>query len=85
MALFFIDYDLRNARDYQTLYDELARFNAVHVLESCWCFNRFNITASGLRDHFKQFIDSDDGLLITEVDATKWATWNAIKTPKALT
>ena len=35
MALFFLSYDLRNKRDYQPLYDELKKFNAVRMLESC--------------------------------------------------
>ena len=29
MATYFIDYDLRNSRDYQKLYDELEKFDAV--------------------------------------------------------
>jgi hypothetical protein len=82
VTLFFLDYDLRKARNYQPLYDELKRFGAVRVLESSWCFKRFNTTASGLRDHFKQFIDSDDGLSV--VEATDWATYNAKGTPKDL-
>ena len=82
MALYFLDYDLRKTRNYQPLYDELANFQAVRVLESSWCFNRFNTSAAGLRDHFKQFIDSDDGLSVVEV--TDWATRNALGTPKGL-
>lgn len=82
MALFFLDYDLRKARNYQLLYDELANFKAVRVLESSWCFNQFNTTCAGLRDHFKKFIDSDDGLSVVEV--TDWAAYNALGTPKDL-
>lgn len=82
MALFFLDYDLRKARDYKSLYDELAKFNAVRVLESSWCFKRFNTDCANLRDHFKQFIDSDDGLSI--VEANNWATYNASGTPNDL-
>lgn len=62
MPLFFLEYDLRNRRDYQPLYDELDRYGAVRILESLWCFKRFQTTAAGLRDHFKQYIDNDDGL-----------------------
>lgn len=82
MALYFLDYDLRKARDYQALYNELANFKAVRVLESSWCFNRFNTNATGLRDHFKQFIDADDGLSVVEV--TDWATYKALGTPTNL-
>lgn len=82
MALYFLTYDLRNNRDYQKLYDELKSFNAVKVLESTWCFNRINTTASNLRDYFKGFIDSDDGLLIDE--SNSWATSNTDGTPNDL-
>lgn len=61
MALYFLSYDLRNKRDYQPLYDELKKFNAVRMLESCWCFKRINTNAKGLRDYFKKFVDGDDG------------------------
>lgn len=82
MALFFLDYDLRKQRNYQGLYDELTRFKAVRMLESSWCFNRVNTSATDLRDHFKQFIDADDGLWVAEV--TDWATYKVLKTPNAL-
>ncbi len=82
MALFFISYDLRKGRDYQKLYDELNSFSAVRILESIWCFKRFNIDAAGLRDHFKKFIDSDDGLVVSEV--INWATFKTLKTPNDL-
>jgi hypothetical protein len=82
MALYFLDYDLRKAKNYQLLYEELARFNAVRVLKSQWCFHRFNTTVKNLRDHFKQFIDNDDGLSIAEV--SDWATYAAEKTPNDL-
>ena len=83
MALYFLSYDLRKPRrNYQPLYDELSDFEAVRVLESLWCFNRVNTSASGLRNYFKQFIDSDDGLCVTEV--SDWATRNALGTPKDL-
>ena len=82
MALYFLTYDLRNSRDYQKLYDELAKYHAVRVLESTWCFNRVETTAPGLRDYFRNYIDSDDGLLI--VESNEWATCKTNKTPKNL-
>ncbi|HLN33025.1 MAG TPA: hypothetical protein VK395_35170 [Gemmataceae bacterium] len=82
MALYFLDYDLRNQRDYQRLYDELAKFSAERILESLWCFNRVNTTAEGLRNHFKQFIDNDDAICVSEV--VNWATSRTLATPKAL-
>lgn len=82
MALYFLEYDLRNRRNYQTLYDELADFNGVRILESIWCFKRVGASAEGLRDHFRKFVDSDDGLMISEVNT--WASLNVINTPNAL-
>lgn len=82
MTLYFLDYDLRKKRDYQTLYDELTKFNAVRILESSWCFKRANTSCKGLRDYFKQFIDADDGLCVAEV--TDWATYKTLGTPNDL-
>lgn len=82
MALYFLSYDLRKSRDYQKLYDELEKFKAVKILESHWCFNRSDISAKGLRDYFKKFIDGDDGLSVSEVK--EWATSNTLGTPKDL-
>lgn len=82
MALYFLEYDLRKQKDYQKLYDELEKFDAVRMLASSWCFNRINTTAAGLRDHFQQFIDDDDGLFVSEVNS--WATRNTKGTPKDL-
>jgi hypothetical protein len=88
MALFFLSYDLRNKRDYQPLYDELEKFNAVRVLESCWCFKSIKANAISLRDHFKNFVDGDDGLLISQVaeaDGTyQWASCNLDGSPNKL-
>ena len=88
MALFFLSYDLRNKRDYQPLYDELKKFNAVRMLEACWCFKRINTNAKGLRDYFKQFVDGDDGLLVSqvaEVDGVpQWAGLNLDGNPNEL-
>jgi len=82
MALYFLSYDLRKQRNYQPLYDELARFNAVRVLESVWAFTRINTTAAGLRDYFRQFIDNDDGLLV--IESKDWASWRALGDPNKL-
>lgn len=82
MTLYFFTYDLRKSRDYQSLYDELEKFNAVRILESTWCFNRNNTTAKGLRDYFKKFIDKDDGIMMSEV--SDWASFNTDGTPKDL-
>lgn len=83
MKLFIISYDLRNQRDYQKLYDELIRLKAKPVLESTWCLNLADInTPKMVRDHFKQFIDSDDALMVSEVNS--WASYKVKNTPNDL-
>ncbi|CAM4092202.1 CRISPR-associated endoribonuclease Cas2 [Bordetella tumbae] len=79
MALYFLSYDLRKARNYQPLYDALKAVNAVRVLESLWAFKLDGVTCAQLRDHFKQFIDKDDGLCVDQ--SVDWATYNALATP----
>jgi len=81
MALYVLSYDLRNRRDYQKLYDALGKFKALKMLESLWCFNS-DSTAKDLRDHFKSFIDNDDGLAVFGVD--DWATARCKSSPNDL-
>nr|WP_313659104.1 hypothetical protein [Achromobacter ruhlandii] len=71
MGLYFLSYDLRKARNYQPLYDELERFGATRPLESVWSFEHTGATTAALREHFKQFIDADDGLIV--IKAKAWA------------
>lgn len=82
MALYFLEYDLRKQRNYQPLYDALASFGAVRILESLWCFNRTDTSAVNLRDYFRTLIDSDDGIIVSQV--TDWATFNAQGSPNQL-
>ncbi|ASC57169.1 hypothetical protein K1B30_004700 [Vibrio parahaemolyticus] len=82
MALYFLTYDLRKSKNYDSLYKELDNFSAVRILDSTWCFKRINTSAKGLRDHFKKFIDSDDGLIVSEVNS--WASIKTDGTPNDL-
>lgn len=82
MALFFISYDLRNEKNYQKITNELKRLNAVRILESCWCFKQTNMTSKDLKDYFKQFLDNDDGIIVSQI--TGWASYNALETPNDL-
>ena len=65
MALYFVNYDLRRQRDYSKFYKALQSLSAVKVLESVYCFKHNNTTAEALRDYFQGFIDSDDGVCVT--------------------
>ena len=81
--LYFVDYDLRKQRNYQALYDALAKLGAVRILESQWCFHYASSGASELlRDHLTQYMDADDGICVSEISG--WATKGALKTPKNL-
>jgi len=79
MALYFIEYDLRKERDYQKLYEELKNFKAIQVLESSYCFKRYDTNAKSLREHFLNFVDSDDRLIVLQVK--HFAGFNLINTP----
>ena len=80
--LYFIDYDLRKERNYQTLYDELNRLKAIQVLESCWCLKIDGSSTVEIRDHFKKFIDANDGIMVSEI--SDWASYNTNGHPNQL-
>ncbi|GFN25465.1 hypothetical protein ADE_11630 [Achromobacter denitrificans] len=79
MALYFLSYDLRKSRNYQPLYDALAKLGATRVLESLWAITHADTNCETVRNYFRQFIDADDGLIVTQ--AVDWATWNVDKNP----
>ncbi len=79
MELYFLTYDLWKERNNQPLYDELGKLKSVRILESTWCFRIANTSAKNLRDHFKSFIDSDDGFIVSQ--ASDWASFNTDGTP----
>ena len=82
MALYFLTYDVRADGDYQRLYDELAAFDAVRILESTWCFNRTGTNPENLRDHFRTKVDTNTGLIVSEVSS--WASWGTDGNPNGL-
>jgi len=83
MKLFFLSYDLRNKRDYKTLYDEFKKFNAVRILESTWCFKlQDSNTAEKVREYFRQFIDKDDAIIVSQI--ADWASYNTDGNPSQL-
>ncbi len=78
-----ISYDLRKPnRDYQTLWDELARLGAKRMLKSHYVVRQENTSATGMRDHLANFIDANDGLLVIELDGIASAWRNLESTPK---
>ena len=83
MRLYYLTYDLRKKRNYAPLYAELKHLNAVRILESTWCFKYSGASCKDIREHFKQFIETDDGLMVSEV--VDWASVGTLGTPNDLT
>ncbi|WP_046758043.1 hypothetical protein [Kordia jejudonensis] len=79
---YFLSYDLRNEKNYQKLYDELDKFDAIKILESLYCFKYLDDKTSDLRDHFKGFMDKSDGFIIIKCD--HWASYNIDGNPNNL-
>lgn len=79
MPVYAVSYDLIKRKDYPELWAELKRLNAKRLLLSEWGVRTADgITASALRDHFKAFIDSDDRLVVIQIDGDDWASINAM-------
>jgi CRISPR-associated endonuclease Cas2 len=76
MARCLITYDLKKTKDYQKLFDALKKLGACKPLLSVWVVNS-TFSAKQLVEHLKQFIDSDDKLLV--VEATTWASLHLTK------
>lgn len=66
MTKFVVSYDLRNRKDYQTLWDEMDRLGGHKPLQSVYFLDVIADNAEALRDHLANFIDSDDQLIVVE-------------------
>ncbi len=74
---YVVSYDLKApGKDYEKLWDALRAMKAERILESEWVLRRSSTSATGLRDHFRQFIDSNDRLLVVCIDSADWSGWN---------
>ena len=72
-----ISYDLQAPeKNYPKLWDALRRANAKRVLDSHWVFRRHNTNAEEMRDHFMQYIDRNDRLMVIGFEGT-WASYRA--------
>ena len=69
MAFFVVNCDLRRKDefDYQELWDEFERLDAVKYQKSDYFLSASN-TADEIRDHFKWFVHEDDSLMVIEFD-----------------
>ena len=74
--LYILAYDLVTpGQDYPQLHNALAAFQAVRVQDSVWAFRRYNTDADGLVRYFRNFVDTNDRLLVVAVD--KWGSLNS--------
>ncbi len=70
-----ITYDLKQpGRDYSTLYEAIKSYgNWAHPVESVWLVDTIK-TPAGIRDHLKKCIDTNDMLLVVQLNLN-WASW----------
>ncbi len=68
MALFAVSYDLVKQKNYPELWDEMERLGAHKALLSLYLLNLENDDPKEVRDHFAQYIDADDRLLVIKID-----------------
>lgn len=67
MALYQINYDLRNQRNYDPLFERIKAYGTwCHPLESTWVVSTSQ-SATQVRDNLRQAMDGDDGLLVTRL------------------
>lgn len=67
MEDYFLTYDKKPAKDYQNLYDALENYNAVPILESTWYIKKSNSSVSVILNHFQNFLNEDDGIIVTKI------------------
>lgn len=74
---YIINYDLRNQRNYDSLYEAIKSYNTwAHILESCWVVVTTQ-SAEELRNYLQNHLDSDDGIFVIKsgIEAA-WANIN---------
>lgn len=78
MAWYVISYDLKNTRDYETLWARLEQWGGEKVLQSVWIANIAG-TASEIIDVLQTVVDGDDALAVIEITgAADWSTLRAM-------
>lgn len=79
---FLIAYDLNKGEtssEYQRLIREIKALGSwAKPLESTW-FVACDSTTSGVRDHLKKFIDSNDELMVLDVTDDNWSSYKLSK------
>lgn len=76
MSLYLISYDLdQPGQNYDQLIAALKGKGATRVLYSAWAL-RTGSNAVQIRDWVKQFVDSNDRILVCPLEG--WASWNTM-------
>lgn len=76
MSCFLVQYDLRKARDYGSLYEAIKSYATwAHILESSWAVVTTK-SAAEVYAHLRQYMDADDGLFV--VRSGKEAAWRGV-------
>lgn len=77
MKVYQIDYDLRKQKNYEALHERIRSYGTYcNPLKSSWLIAT-NQTAIQVRDYLRAVMDSDDGLLVTNVQAE--AAWYGLE------
>lgn len=80
MKVYQIDYDLRNQRNYEALYDRIKSYQQwCRPLESTWVIGT-DQSAVEIRDYLRGAMDADDGILVTRLSGE--AAWINVGTDK---
>jgi hypothetical protein len=79
MAVYFIEYDLRKSKDYSSLIKAIESLGGVRHLKSAWSIKHSNTTCELLAKHLHQYIDADDGLIVSQV--LDWAHYKLEASP----
>jgi hypothetical protein len=67
MAFFAVSYQLNLKKDYPKLWEEMERLDAHKVMRSFY-FLDLDISARDLRNHLKEYIDTDDAIAVIPFD-----------------
>jgi hypothetical protein len=74
MTNVLISYDLHKIRNYQPLWDGLAKIGATRLLESLWVVT-VAADVANVRDALAGLADNDDSLVVIELPVgTSWST-----------
>ena len=77
MTRYLVSYDLQEpGKEYPKLIAELERLGAKRVLKSQWCLRR-NGTAEELRKHIQKYLDTNDRIVVCEIEIN-WSAINLI-------